>query len=92
MSYLTTDTSRLERKKLFKGDKAALQRAELHEAAIKRTIFQIERYYFTDNLSPDQIAVELLSINGKFQGTEKQRKELIGYVERVIERKRKSDS
>jgi hypothetical protein len=88
MAYLTTDISRGERLRLLNKDEESLKKAHDFETQTELIIKEIEHLYFIDNLSQEQIAIFFLE---KYQVTNAvgdQRKEMIDYINKVIQQKR----
>jgi len=88
-SYLTTDLSKQERKRVIDNDKGALERACIRETHYNEMINQIVYLHFTCNVEADKIA-ELYLLNSlqelQEKGTyEHEKRELVDYILRVIE-------
>lgn len=88
-TYLTTNISQKERKRLFDRDEETTQRANQFEIQINDFLLQIEYLHFTGNLDPNKIADFFLIPKTESEASFTEREELIEYVERVIENKKK---
>lgn len=88
-TYLTTNISQEERKRLINRDDQATQRANLFETQVNDFILQIEYLHFIGNLEPPKIADFYLIPKTESEVSFTERKELLEYVERVIENKKR---
>ncbi len=88
-TYLTIDISQEERQRLINNDEEAIQRAHQYEAQMNTFILQIEYLHFMGNLEPLQIAEFYLIPKNESEVVAAQKDELIDYIERVIENKKK---
>jgi transcriptional regulator NrdR family protein len=87
ITYLTTDLSKRERKKLLNGNKRALQRAKQFQTDLDEIAKQIEHLYYTENLEPDKIAEHLIEKYGRRKYSAEDIQQTIEYVEKVIKSK-----
>lgn len=85
-TYLTTDLSKQERKKLINNDKQALIKGLVSEKKADDLIKQVEFLHFEGKLNPDKIVELFLIPQNAISSTEKQ--ELLDYILRIIEHKK----
>lgn len=88
LTYLTTDLSATERRKLKSNDPEAMQRASDFDAYINKFVDQVVQLYFVENLEVEQIAEHLLqpepdsgSENSEYQQA---KIELMDYISKII--------
>lgn len=88
LSYLTTELSATERRKLKSNDRAAMQRASDFDAYINEFIEQVVQLYFVQNLEIEEIAEQLLqpkpvsaSENSEYQQA---KNDLMDYIAKII--------
>ena len=74
---------------LIKKDEGATQRANLFETQINDFILQIEYLHFSGNLESHKIADFYLIPKSESEASFTEREELIEYIERVIENKKR---
>lgn len=95
-AFLTTNLSKEDREKLINSDSELIEKAHLRDMEFNRFIREIVHLYFTENMSAEEIADHFLSFNPATRSNNRQyesyRKELIEYVNRVIEFKIKGKS
>ncbi|THU35975.1 hypothetical protein FAM09_21540 [Niastella caeni] len=93
-TYLTTNLSRLERKKLINNDREAMKRAQAYDTKMSDFIKQIIHLHFTGKMDAEQIAEFYLfpkpDPGFKSRRYQKAKEELMDYINRAIELK-KSD-
>jgi hypothetical protein len=87
-SFLTTDLSSSERKKLIDGDSSMRRYAKQQETRIADFICQVEYLHFTGNLSVRQIADFYLTAKSKPENDAAERRLLVDYIERIIQHKK----
>lgn len=87
-TYLTTEISQEERKRLLNGDEGALLRANLHEKKVSDFINQIEYLYIIGNLDSNKIVDFYLLSKSESEISLEIRKELLEYIEKVIKSKK----
>ncbi|MEP1488718.1 MAG: hypothetical protein ABJK28_09850 [Algibacter sp.] len=89
-TYLTTDLSLEERKKLIANDEEAKQRALYYETQTDNFISEVEYLHFTGNIDSNIIANFYVLHQNQSEIDLKDRNELIDYIERIIELKNKN--
>ena len=89
-SYLVIDLNEDERNRILSGDTKAIEHAKQYDSEIEAFINRITYLYFDANLTPIQIANQFLMSRNEFPIDEKEQKELIEYINRVIEKKSKN--
>ena len=87
-TYLTTDIPKEERKRLFNGDTYSIERAKEYDAQINNFIKQIEYLGLVGNMTADRIADFYLIPKPKPEETTYERKELIEYIKKIIEKQK----
>lgn len=88
LTYLTTDLSATERRKLKSNDCDAMQRATDFDAYINKFVDQVVQWYFVENLEIEEIAEQLLqpkpasaSENSEYQHA---KNDLMNYIAKII--------
>lgn len=83
--YLSLDLPKRERRKLFRGNKAAHERAKAYKLNYDHFIQEIIDLYVEENREPDQILRTISYRYGWPSADEKERKEVLEYINKVIE-------
>ena len=89
-SYLVLNLEEEERKRIINGNPDAIERGKQDEDAIDNFIDQIAYLHFECGLTPSQIAKFFLIGIDDPDTYVKEERELIDYVERVIEKRSKN--
>ena len=89
-SYLVIGLEEEERKRIINGHPDAIERGKQFEDAVDNFIDQIAYLHFEGGLTPLQIAKFFLIGKNDSDEYEKEERELIDYVERVIEKQGKT--
>ena len=90
IEYLTVELTDWERQKLLNGDETALQRATAFKEDVERIVKEIEFLYYIENKEPVDIAEYLLHKYRRPLGDTAERRDLIEYVNMVINSKLKT--
>jgi hypothetical protein len=88
--YLTTDLPSTERFKIINGDENAQARGQAFKASVENLVARIEHLYYIENKEPNEIAGEFMEEYGLPASAEFEKQEMVDYIERVINSKRKS--
>lgn len=88
-SYLSLDIGEPERKRLFMGDEAAIQRAQHFNSQMEVFIAQIEYLHFMGKMDAETIVDFFLIGKPGEQTSVQEKQELIEYIERVVTRNKK---
>ena len=86
-TYLVSDISKEERKRIINGNPDAIERGILREQRLERSIEQITYLHFEGGLSATQIATFYTIGTERSGNYETRKKELVNYVERLIQKK-----
>lgn len=86
--YLTCDLPEAEMEKIKNGDAEMLEKARLHDLFIDNLIKYVQHQYTTQNLDAETIADLYLSTEDELAPFSVERKNLISYIEKIIELKR----
>jgi hypothetical protein len=89
IEYLTVELPDTERQKLLNGDENALQRANAFKEHVEREVKEIEYSYYIENKEPLDIAEFLLHKYRRPAGDTAERRELVDYINTVINSKLK---
>ncbi|HUP12293.1 MAG TPA: hypothetical protein VM187_08785 [Niastella sp.] len=94
LSYLTTERTATERRKLKSNDKEAMQRAIDFDTRIAEYVDQIVQLYFVENLEIEEIAEQLLHPN-PFSSTQSSqyqqaKRNWMDYIAKVIAVKKRN--
>lgn len=88
LSYLTTELSATERRKLKSNDEDAMQRASNHDATINEFVAHVVQLYFVENMEVEEITEHFLqpkpisaSENKQYQQV---KTELMDYIAKII--------
>ena len=88
LTYLTTNLSATERRKLKSNDRDAMQRASDFDAYINKFVDKVVQWYFVENLEIEEIAEHLLqpkpdsaSEDSEYQQA---KTELMDYISKII--------
>jgi hypothetical protein len=88
LSYLTTELSAAERRKLKSKDEGAMQRASNHDATINEFVAQVVQLYFVENLEVEEIADHFLQPKPVSASENKQyqqvKNSLMDYIAKII--------
>lgn len=88
LTYLTTELSATERRKLKSNDRDAMQRASEFDAYINEFVEQVVQLYFVENLEVEEIAEQLLQpkpVSASENSEYLQAKtELMDYIAKII--------
>jgi hypothetical protein len=85
-AYLTSDIGHKERKRLFLGDEAALQRGKWFDRQVNMFFDKVEYLYLKGKMDAETIADFFLMENAT-EIPAQEREELIEYIQRVISKK-----
>lgn len=86
-SYLVINLEEEERKRIINGHPDAIERGKQYEDRVNNFIDQITYLHFEGNLTPLQITTFFLIGQNDSDEYDKEARELIDYVERVIKKK-----
>lgn len=89
-TYLTTNLSIDERKKIINGDRDALERGKRFEENLDHFINQISFLHFNLEISPLKIAQFFLLGEENLPSYNEEKIELIDYIEKVISKTKQS--
>lgn len=88
LTYLTTELSATERRKLKSNDRDAMQRASEFDAYINEFVDQVIDLYFVENLEVEEIAEQLLQPKpvspGENSEYQQAKTELMDYIAKII--------
>ena len=88
LTYLTTELSATERRKLKSNDREAMQRASNFDTYINQFVDQVVQWYFVENLEIEEIAEQLLQpgpVSASEDSEYQQAKiELMDYIAKII--------
>jgi hypothetical protein len=87
-TYLTTDISQEERKRLFNSDEGATQRANYYDSQVSNFIKQIKYLHNVGNLELDEIVNFYLIPKSEEETSLEEKQELLEYIEKVISKKK----
>ena len=85
--YLTADLPESEMEKIKNGDVDTLEKAKQHEIFVDNLIKFAEHYYVTQNMNAENIANLYLNTEDEMALFSVERKNLIEYIEKIIELK-----
>lgn len=88
LAYLSLDLPFLERYRLIRGNKEALERASAFKSDILEMAIAIEKFYFSEGRDPEDIAQQLFVQIGKTHYNTEEKLEMIRYIEKIIKIKR----
>ncbi|SHM45832.1 hypothetical protein [Flavobacterium chilense] len=86
--YLTFDLPESEMEKIKNGDPEMLEKTRLHELFVDNLIKYAEHHYITQNMDAQSIADLYLSTEDESAPFSVERKNLISYIEKIIELKK----
>src|ERR1044072_3977598 len=88
LTYLTTELSATERRKLKSNDQNAMQRASDFDAYINEYVEHVAQLYFVENLEVEEIAEQLLQPKPVSPGENSEylqaKTELMDYIAKII--------
>lgn len=88
LSYLTTELSATERRKLKSNDKDAMERASNHDATINEFVDHVVQLYFVENMEVEEIVEHFLQPKPISDSENKQYQqvkiELMDYIAKII--------
>jgi len=87
-TYLTIDLPETEIEKIKTGDKEAIEKGKQKELFVDNIITYAEQHYLTDNMNAEDIANSYLSTEGKKALFSVNKKQLITYIQGIIDLKR----
>lgn len=87
-TYLTIDLPETEIEKIKAGDKEAIEKGKQKELFVDNIITYAEQHYLTDNMTAEDIANSYLNTEGEKALFSVNKKQLIAYIQGIIELKR----